>query len=99
MHPKCDNTPSQPYKNKAELYESLIAEVESLIAGESNYIANTANVASAIYFCLNDPANNKLFSTEHKDQIVNWVGFYFVDPETFPSLKQLVLGPFQGGSS
>lgn len=51
--------------SKRELYENLLPQIESLVAGESDLIANMANVAA----CLKD--------TFH----FWWVGFYRVDNE------------------
>lgn len=46
---------------------SLIQQVEAIIAGEGNYIANLANVSALI---------NQLASN------INWVGFYFYEAES-----------------
>ncbi|MHC1747826.1 MAG: GAF domain-containing protein [Cellulosilyticaceae bacterium] len=54
-------------ENKKELYESLCAQVASLIEDETNMIANLANVSA----CLNE------FLTE-----INWVGFYLMEKDT-----------------
>ena len=50
--------------NKAETYEELRAQAEALLAGESDRIANAANLASLIWHTLPD---------------LNWAGFYFHD--------------------
>ena len=47
---------------KPELYQRLGAQIEALLQGERNPIANAANVAALLYHELPD---------------VNWVGFYF----------------------
>lgn len=53
-------TPS-PTLPKPELYAQIHRQVEALLAGESDFIANAANTASLLYHSLPD---------------VNWVGFY-----------------------
>ncbi len=45
-------------------WSELIAQARSLVDGESNAIANAANLSSLLYYSLSD---------------VNWVGFYFVE--------------------
>lgn len=49
---------------KAGRYEQLAAQAEALLAGESDRVANAANLSALIYGALPD---------------VNWVGFYFHD--------------------
>ncbi|GAA4859090.1 GAF domain-containing protein [Luteimonas vadosa] len=49
---------------KAEQYAQLAAQAEALLAGESDRIANAANLSALVYHAL--PA-------------LNWVGFYFFD--------------------
>lgn len=51
--------------NKKEKYQTLFKQVESLIDGESNRIANLANIAAALKETFN----------------FFWVGFYLVDGE------------------
>jgi L-methionine (R)-S-oxide reductase len=48
---------------KPELYRELAQQLEALLAGESDAIANSANAAALLYHTLPD---------------VNWVGFYFL---------------------
>jgi len=48
---------------KPELYRELAQQLEALLAGESDAIANSANAAAFLYHTLPD---------------VNWVGFYFL---------------------
>lgn len=50
--------------SKSEQYAQLQAQARALLAGESDRIANAANLASLVYHAL--PA-------------LNWVGFYFFD--------------------
>ncbi|MHC1778912.1 MAG: GAF domain-containing protein [Bacteroidales bacterium] len=84
--------------SKIEIYESVIPQIQSLIEGEEDLIANLANIAAAL-----KEAFNHL-----------WIGFYIVraDKEGLPAIagaddntgqtdnlgigKTLVLGPFQG---
>ncbi len=47
--------------NKEVTYQELVQQVESLVAGESDLIANLANTAAAVY---------------QKLARVNWAGFY-----------------------
>jgi GAF domain-containing protein len=51
-------TTSQP-----ELYRELAAELDGLLAGESDFVAIAANAAAAIFHALPE---------------LNWVGFYFL---------------------
>jgi L-methionine (R)-S-oxide reductase len=46
---------------KNELYANLAAQLRSLLAGEADFIANAANLASLLYHTLPD---------------LNWAGFY-----------------------
>lgn len=50
-------------KTKDQLYDELVQEVEAILAGETDMIANLANVASLVW--------NKL-------PAVNWAGFYLL---------------------
>lgn len=77
---------------KKEQYESLIPQINALVEGENDFIANLSNIVSALKFSLN----------------YFWVGIYFVkspssniSPFTNDRYKseegaELVLGPFQG---
>ena len=49
-------------KSKADLYQTLAAQLSSLLAGERDLIANAANFSSLIFHLLPD---------------LNWAGFYF----------------------
>jgi L-methionine (R)-S-oxide reductase len=49
--------------SKSDLYNQLTAQLSSLLAGESDLIANAANFSSLIFHSLPD---------------LNWAGFYFV---------------------
>ena len=48
---------------KAEQYSELVAQVRGLVAGQSDWVANMANVAAAVYWTLPE---------------VNWAGFYLL---------------------
>jgi GAF domain-containing protein len=52
---------------KHDFYQSLVKQTESLIGGESNIIANMANISALLLTSLED---------------VNWAGFYFMDSPT-----------------
>lgn len=60
MHEISQNLPT----DKAELYQLLEAQLRSLLEGETDLIANTANMAALIYHTLPD---------------LNWAGFYFLN--------------------
>jgi len=49
---------------KAEVYREIIPQIQSLIAGESDWIANLANVSSALKYAFPDR--------------ISWVGFYLM---------------------
>ena len=49
--------------SKLELYQNLVSQLRSLLAGERDFIANAANFASLLYHSL--PA-------------LNWAGFYLL---------------------
>lgn len=51
--------------SKEEKYQSLIPQIQSLITGEDDFVANLANVASGLYFGMD----------------FFWVGFYLVKNE------------------
>src|SRR6266478_1062344 len=54
--------PDKQIEPKLELYDQLAAQLSSLLAGESDLIANAANFSSLIFHSLPD---------------LNWAGFYF----------------------
>ena len=69
--------------SKIETYQTLLPQIESLVAGEMDPIANMANVAAAL----------------HEAFGFWWTGFYRVTDERMNELtdeRVLVLGPFQG---
>ena len=51
---------------KRELYTALVAQLRSLLKGEYDFIANTANFSALVYHSLPD---------------VNWAGFYLLHEE------------------
>ena len=70
---------------KQEKYQTLLPQIEALVAGETDAIANMANVAAAL----------------HEAFGFWWTGFYQVRSEGVSELAskgkgELVLGPFQG---
>lgn len=87
---------AQKRRAKEATYQSILPQIQSLISGESDLIANMANIAAVLH------------STFH----FWWTGFYIVkdiekssiinhhssiNQETIvPTGKELVLGPFQG---
>ena len=66
--------------DKENKYRELLQEAEALTAGETDEIANMANLAAAI----------------HAKFGFHWVGFYRVLPTPDGNDQELVLGPFQG---
>jgi GAF domain-containing protein len=48
---------------KAEFYDELAQQARALLAGETNRVANAANLAALLYHSLSD---------------LNWAGFYFL---------------------
>lgn len=50
-------------EDKAEIYRELLPQLESLVSGENDFIANAANLCAALKQAL---------------PYVSWVGFYFV---------------------
>lgn len=66
---------------KEEKYLSLIPQLQSLIEGETDAIANISNIVAALKFTMDN---------------FFWVGVYFVKQQQANTTKELVLGPFQG---
>ena len=69
MHDPFRATPSTAAREvggKAVLYQSLAEELDALLRGETDPVANAANAAAAIYHGLAE---------------LNWVGFYFLRGE------------------
>ena len=77
---------------KAKLYEQLCAELEALIAGETDWIANLANAAALLYHALPD---------------INWSGFYLLKGDVLivgpfqgkPACVRILLGRGVCGSA
>ncbi len=66
MHDAERTTPwTEPWRQggKAALYEALAVEMDALLAGEPDPVANAANAAAAVY---------------HSLPRLNWAGFYFL---------------------
>ncbi len=53
----------KPSGSKAEIYETLRMQARGLLAGETDAVANAANLAALIYHALDE---------------VNWAGFYLL---------------------
>src|ERR1700720_2508496 len=68
------------FRNKDADYASLADELNGLLAGEQDLVANAANTAALLFDALPD---------------INWAGFYFVRAREGLE-SELVLGPFQG---
>lgn len=66
--------------SKEEQYKSLIPQIRGLLTGESDLIANLANIAAAL--------------KEQFGWL--WVGFYLVKNDANNVEEELVLAPFQG---
>jgi GAF domain-containing protein len=64
-------------------YGALARDLEALLGGEHDLVANAANTAALLWHSLRD---------------LNWAGFYFARaaPAANPPAAELVLGPFQG---
>src|ERR1700720_4220639 len=68
------------FRNKDADYASLADELNGLLAGEQDLVANAANTAALLFDALPD---------------INWAGFYFVRAREGLE-SELVVGPFQG---
>lgn len=67
--------------SKSEQYRSLLPQIQGLLEGEPDLVANLANVAAAL--------------KEQFGWL--WIGFYLVKAkQEEPNAEELVLGPFQG---
>jgi len=67
--------------DKQERYATLVPQIQSLIEGEPDVIANLSNIAAAL----------------RQTMGFFWVGFYLVKNKAVPAdWQELVLGPFQG---
>ena len=65
---------------KEEIYQSLLPQIEAVLTGEPDLIANLANITAAL--------------KEQFGWL--WVGFYLVKKTVDGNEDELVLGPFQG---
>ncbi|MDB6161041.1 MAG: histidine kinase [Gammaproteobacteria bacterium] len=68
------------FRNKDADYASLADELNGLLAGEQDLVANAANTAALLFDAL--PG-------------INWAGFYFLRAREGLE-SELVVGPFQG---
>jgi GAF domain-containing protein len=67
--------------DKQERYKTLIPQIEALIEGEGDVVANLSNIAAALKQTMD----------------FFWVGFYIVKENPMSAgTQELVLGPFQG---
>lgn len=67
--------------NKIDFYSEINSQIKALCEGETNLIANLANISAVLFERLPD---------------VNWAGFYLVSKSLDGNSDELVLGPFQG---
>lgn len=65
---------------KEEQYQSLLPQIKGMLEGETDPVANMANIAAAL--------------KEQFGWL--WIGFYVVKPAMGNAEPELVLGPFQG---
>lgn len=71
-----------PPEGLTESYRSLAQQAYGLMSAQRHRIANAANLSALIYQALED---------------LNWVGFYFLEPDAGnPQAEVLMVGPFQG---
>lgn len=65
MHDLARSTPwtGAPRETESVQYPDLARELDALLAGETDFVANAANAAAAIY---------------HSVAALNWAGFYFL---------------------
>lgn len=74
----------KPQGSKEEIYQVIYKQIEALVEGECDLIANMANVAAIL----------------HNSFDFWWTGFYRVHPKSSQNGQvvedELVLGPFQG---
>jgi len=67
--------------DKTDRYKTLVPQIDALVSGEPDLVANLSNIAAALRQTMN----------------FFWVGFYLVRNNAMPAGRQeLVLGPFQG---
>src|SRR5258707_8200715 len=79
------NALKQESTSKSDLYDQLEAQLTSLLAGERDLVANTANFSALIFHSLPD---------------LNWAGFYFVKDDELvlgpfqgrPACVRIVIG-------
>jgi GAF domain-containing protein len=61
------DVPAFDDRNRPAAYAELAGSLEALLAGESDLVANAANMAALIYWSLPD---------------LNWAGFYLLEPSS-----------------
>ncbi|MET3123086.1 L-methionine (R)-S-oxide reductase [Oxalobacteraceae bacterium GrIS 2.11] len=62
-------------------YQSLEHQLQSLLEGEQDMVANAAQFSAFIFETVSD---------------LNWAGFYLVKPAKKGEVMELLVGPFQG---
>jgi GAF domain-containing protein len=73
---------SHDFSNPERAWAGLLRELEALLAGERDLVANAANTAALIFGAVPD---------------LNWAGFYFLGGARHAGAgTERVLGPFQG---
>ena len=70
-----------PERSTRPDYDLLVRQVESVLEGERNLMANAAQVSALVYDTLAD---------------LNWAGFYFTVPARKGDGQDLLVGAFQG---
>eukprot|EP00029_Vermamoeba_vermiformis_P009988 TRINITY_DN5158_c0_g1_i1.p1 TRINITY_DN5158_c0_g1~~TRINITY_DN5158_c0_g1_i1.p1 ORF type:complete len:173 (+),score=38.64 TRINITY_DN5158_c0_g1_i1:25-543(+) len=75
-----DHAKKEVFVEGGSFYDNVKAQVEAVVEGEPDFIANVSNISAILFEHLNKKKNNT----------INWAGFYFWKKD------QLVLGPFQG---
>jgi len=70
-----------PERSSRPDYALLVRQVESVLEGERNLMANAAQFSALVYDTLAD---------------LNWAGFYFAVPARKGDGQDLLVGPFQG---
>ncbi|KAI1320794.1 hypothetical protein EDD11_009751 [Mortierella claussenii] len=91
------NIAASTASSKAEFYQDLEGQIQSLVDGQRNWVTNLANASALIYHGLRAVT----------EKPINWVGFYVLDQSTTTTSSSsssvtgsgkeaLILGPFQG---
>lgn len=82
MHIQSDFSLPDPPANLSAEYRELAQQAMGLFAGQRHQIAHAANLSALVFYALPD---------------LNWVGFYFLEPDLAGGTEPvLMVGPFQG---